>query len=47
MNKIMYPLVDINKNQKARSAFEFDSLKETIIKYYLEKYFEIDVQMKL
>jgi hypothetical protein len=42
--------VCIQKNQlmvNTKSAFEFDNLRKTIIKYYLEKCFGIDVQLKV
>jgi hypothetical protein len=33
--------------EKIESAFEIPNLKKTIIKYNLEEYFRIDVQMKV
>jgi hypothetical protein len=32
---------------RPESALEFDNLRKIIIKYYLEEYFGIDVQMKV
>jgi hypothetical protein len=32
---------------RLESIYEFDNLRKTIKKYYLEEYFEFDVQMKV
>jgi hypothetical protein len=32
---------------RTECASEFDNLKQTVIKYYLEEYFGIDVQIKV